>query len=89
MTMNKWNLTVFYDELTAFEADLKTFEEKIANFSEFQGKLDQFESYKKYQLFSEQMTKSLLKLYAYSHLAADLNLKDSEKQSRFQRVQQR
>ncbi|NLN50982.1 MAG: oligoendopeptidase F [Acholeplasmataceae bacterium] len=84
--MNKWNLTVFYDELTAFEADLKTFEEKIANFSEFQGKLDQFESYKKYQLFSEQMTKSLLKLYAYSHLAADLNLKDSEKQSRFQRV---
>ena len=84
--MNTWNLDVFYTSNEDFERDLKAFESKIETFKKFKGNLDKFEFFRDYILFDEEVTREFYKLYAYSHLSSDLNLKDAEKQSRYQKV---
>ncbi len=84
--MSKWNLDYFYTDVETFKQDLVDFNQEIEAFSSFQGKLHNLETFKKYLVFEEEMMKKLFKLYAFSHLSSDLNLKDVEKQSRLSQV---
>lgn len=84
--MSNWNLDVFYTSNEDFEKDLKIFEGKIEAFNKFKGNLNQFEYFRDYILFDERTTMDFYKLYAYAHLSSDLNLKDTEKQARYQKV---
>ncbi len=61
-------------------------EEKIPLLANYQGKLSEFKYFKEYFLFEEEITKLLYRLYMYSHLASDLNLKDQQLQQRNQMV---
>ncbi len=81
-----WNLDVFYKNEEEFNKDLKLLDEKLPTFTSFKGKLNQFEVFKEYLLFEEEITKLLYKLYMFSHLSSDLNLKDQQLQSRNQSV---
>src|SRR5690554_1572474 len=84
--MSKWNLSVFYPNDVAWEKDFNLLKSQISEFNNFKGKLGSFESFKAYHKFDEQVTKLLYKVYAYAHLASDLNLKDTKKMQMNQQV---
>ncbi len=81
-----WKLDVFYKNEDDFNADLKLLDEKMPTFTKFKGKLDQFEVFKEYLEFDEEITKIFYRLYMYTHLGSDLNLKDQHLQSLNQSV---
>lgn len=84
--MSKWDLSVFYPSDEAWEVDFNLLKTKVSEFSNFKGKLGAFESFKAYHQFDEEVTKLLYKVYAYAHLASDLNLKDAKKMQMNQQV---
>jgi oligoendopeptidase F len=85
-TMNQWNLSVFYPNFDEWAKDVELFESKIAQFAQYKGKLNTFEGFRDYLLLEEDIIHVLYKVYAYAHLAADLNLKDNELGSKYQTV---
>ncbi len=84
--MNQWNLSVFYPNFDEWAKDVELFESKIAQFAQYKGKLNTFEGFRDYLLLEEDIIHVLYKVYAYAHLAADLNLKDNELGSKYQTV---
>ena len=84
--MNVWNLDGFYTNLEDYEKDLKDLEKVIEKIKDFQGKLHEFESFKEYNLFEEDLTKRLYRLHGYASLSNSLNLKDTEKTQRLQQL---
>ncbi|PKK86841.1 MAG: hypothetical protein CVV63_03405, partial [Tenericutes bacterium HGW-Tenericutes-8] len=82
-TMNQWNLSVFYPDFDAWAKDVELFESKIELFTAYKGKLNTFEAFRDYLLLEEAVIPVLYKVYAYAHLAADLNLKDNELGSKY------
>jgi oligoendopeptidase F len=84
--MSKWDLSVFYPSDEAWEVDFNLLKTKVSEFSNFKGQLGAFESFKAYHQFDEEVTKLLYKVYAYAHLASDLNLKDTKKMQMNQQV---
>jgi oligoendopeptidase F len=84
--MSKWDLSVFYPNDEAWEKDLNLLKTEVAKFSNFKGKLGNFDDFLAYHKFDEEVTKLLYKVYAYAHLASDLNLKDTKKMQMNQQV---
>ncbi|MFA7417322.1 MAG: oligoendopeptidase F [Acholeplasma sp.] len=84
--MSKWDLSVFYANDEAWEKDFNVLKSQVSEFNNFKGKLGDFESFKAYHKFDEELTKLIYKVYAYAHLASDLNLKDTKKMQMNQQV---
>ncbi len=84
--MSKWDLSVFYPNDEAWEKDFNVLKSQVSEFNNFKGKLGDFESFKAYHKFDEELTKLIYKVYAYAHLASDLNLKDTKKMQMNQQV---
>jgi len=84
--MSKWDLSVFYPNDEAWEKDFNILKERVSKFNDFKGKLHEFETFKAYHQFDEELTKLVYKVYAYAHLASDLNLKDTKKMQMNQQV---
>src|SRR5690554_4438728 len=84
--MSKWDLSVFYTNDEAWEKDFNVLKSQVSEFNNFKGKLGDFESFKAYHKFDEELTKLIYKVYAYAHLASDLNLKDTKKMQMNQQV---
>lgn len=84
--MSKWNLSVFYPNDEAWLKDFELLKSEIQKFSDFEGKLGDFETFKKYHEFDEYVTKLIYKIYPYASLASDLNLKDNEKMTKMRQV---
>lgn len=84
--MSKWNLNVFYESDEAWEKDFELFKSRIDTFETFKGKLGDFDTFKAYHVFDEETTNLLYKLYPYASLSSDLNLKNTEKMSRKQKL---
>jgi oligoendopeptidase F len=84
--MSTWDLSIFYPSVEAWEEDLKNFPPYIERLAAFQGKLSEYESFKAFYELEEEATKLLYRLYAYIHLSSDLNLKDTVKSSKNQKM---
>ncbi len=84
--MSKWDLSVFYADEASWEKDYQLIKSMIPKFADFKSKLGDFETFKAYHLFDEELTKLLYKVYAFAHLGSDLNLKDNDKMSKQQQV---
>ena len=84
--MSKWDLSVFYPNDEAWEKDFNLFKTQVSLFNDFKGKLGDYETFLAYHKFDEEVTKLLYKVYAYAHLASDLNLKDNAKMQMNQQV---
>jgi len=84
--MSTWDLSIFYSSLDAWDKDLAKLATEIDQLQAFQGKLDQFESFKAFFEAEEKTTKLLYQLYAYIHLNSDLNLKDQVKSAKNQQM---
>ncbi|MBN3491180.1 oligoendopeptidase F [Acholeplasma equirhinis] len=84
--MSKWDLSSFYPNEAEWEKDFESLKSEIGQFADFKGKLGDFETFKKYHELDEAITKKIYKVYSYAHLASDLNLKDTDKLSRSQKV---
>src|SRR5690554_1673719 len=84
--MSKWDLSVFYPNDEAWEKDFNILKERVSKFNDFKGKLHEYETFKAYHAFDESLTKLIYKVYAYAHLASDLNLKDTKKMQMNQQV---
>jgi len=84
--MSKWNLEEFYKDEINWNNDLEKLKEYIDVFSNFKGKLGNFEDFLNYHKLNEESIKLFYRLYGYSHLASDLNLKDQEKAMMNQKV---
>lgn len=82
--MSKWNLNGFYESNEAFQKDLELLESRIDEMGQFKGHLNEKEGFKGFLNLDEELTHLIYKLYGYSHLSADLNLKDPDLQARFQ-----
>ena len=84
--MSKWDLTYFYENDEAWLQDLENFEPFIEKLASFQGKLSNFDDFKAFHQLEESAEKLIFRLYAYIHLASDLNLKDTDKSSKNQQL---
>lgn len=84
--MKKWDLTQFYNNDEEWLEDLKLFEPLVDQLASFKGKLDDFNNFKSYHELETKTEKLLFKLYAYIHLASDLNLKDGDKAQKNQQI---
>jgi len=80
----KWNLQHLYQSLDAWKKDYERVKELIAELPEFQGKLGEFEIFKKYYELQRELSIKLNKLYQYAHLKSDLNKKNVENSGRVQ-----
>ena len=84
--MNKWNLDGFYTNVEDYEKDLKVFEQEMEKIKEYQGKLHEYESFKSYHVYEEELVKLLYRLAGYANLSNSLDLKDTEKTSRMRQL---
>lgn len=84
--MNKWNLDGFYSNVQDYENDLKVFEQEIEEIKTFKGKLHEYETFKAYHVYEEKLVKSLYRLHGYASLSNSLDLKDTEKTARIQKL---
>ena len=80
----KWNLNHLYENLDAWKKDFDRVKEIIHTLPEFQGKLGNFDSFKKYYELQREVSVKLNKLYQYAHLKSDLNKKNVENSARVQ-----
>ncbi len=84
--MSHWNLSQFYPNMEAWEKDLEKLPSYIEKLASFKGKLGDFESFKAFYEADEEATHFFYRLFAYIHLASDLNLKDQEKMAKNQQI---
>lgn len=84
--MNKWNLDEFYTDVDDYLKDLKIFEQEIEKIKDFKGKLDEYETFKAYHLYEENLVKKLYRLHGFASLSNSLDLKDTNKTSRLQQL---
>ncbi len=81
-----WDLTKLYPSLKEWEKDYQLLSNDVEKLKTYQGKLNNFSSFKKYFLLQKDVGTKLLKAYQYVALASDLNKKDTEKAARVQRM---
>ncbi len=84
--MSNWNLKLIYENDEAFYADLEKIKELCEQVKNFQGKLHNFEDFKNYLLLDKEIDLLLNKVYQYTHLAFDLNMKDPDLAARMQQI---
>lgn len=82
----KWNLEKLYPSVEAWEQDLKWLESVIEEVPTFQGKLHDFETFRKYYLKQRDVTVKAYRLYQYAALKSDLNRKNVENAGRVQKI---
>lgn len=84
--MSHWDLSQFYPNIEAWEKDLEKLPTYIERLASFKGKLNDFDSFKAFYQADEEATHFFYRLFAYIHLASDLNLKDQEKMAKNQQM---
>lgn len=82
----KWDLTKLYKTLEEWEISAKKLEKTIEKLGDFQGKLNNFETFKEYYSIQKQLGIDFIKVYQYAALTSDLNKKNTENASRVQRM---
>ncbi len=80
-----WNLQVIYKTNEDFEKDFNELSNLINEVKQYEGKLHEFDSFKKYYLLQKEFEEKASKLYLYAHLSSDLNKKDVDAAARHQR----
>lgn len=84
--MSVWNLDEFYSNVKDYERDLNIFEKEIEKVKSFEGKLHEFDSFKEYHIYEEKLTNILYRLHGFASLSSSLDLKDTAKQARLQKL---
>jgi oligoendopeptidase F len=74
----KWDLTYHYKTEEDFQKEFEEVQALIQSLPAFQGKLGNFEDFKKYYSIVEQIEVKGSKVYQYSSLKSDLNKKNVE-----------
>lgn len=82
----KWDLTKLYKTLEDWEQAAERLEKTIESLGAFQGKLNDFETFKKYYEIQKQLGIDFIKVYQYAALTSDLNKKNTENAARVQRM---
>ena len=82
----RWNLTKLYTTLEDWEKAARELEETIEKLGDFQGKLNDFETFKEYYTIQKQLGIDFIKVYQYAALTSDLNKKNTENAARVQRM---
>ena len=84
--MTTWNLEQFYTNEQDWNKDLEVFKTKIPELANFKGRLGNFDDFKNYLKMEEDTSKLFYRLYGYTSLASDLNLKEVALSSMKQQV---
>ncbi len=82
----KWKLENLYENLEAWETDFKKLENVLKEIPSYQGKLNDFDVFKRYYQKQREITIIAHKLYQYAALKSDLNKKAVENAARVQKV---
>jgi len=81
-----WNLELIYPDLDQWEIDLKKLDDLAKPIIAMQGKLDSAEKVAEIFKLSDELGRTLEKLYSYAHHRADENTGDNTNQGRQARV---
>lgn len=73
-----WNFELIYKTKDDYEKDLNFIKEKTQEMASFQGKLNDYETLKKFLALNEEMEIKLSKAFSYSSMKYDLNQKNVE-----------
>ncbi|HHW79408.1 MAG TPA: oligoendopeptidase F [Acholeplasmataceae bacterium] len=84
--MTTWKLDQFYTNEEDWTKDLELFKTKIPVLATFKGKLSNFDDFLNYLKLEEETSKLFYRLYGYTSLASDLNLKEVKLSSMKQQV---
>lgn len=84
--MSNWNLNQFYENDEKWLVDFNLLNAEMVKIKDFEGKLNNYDDFLNYHLFDQELTKKFYRLYAYAHLASDLNLKDLTKAELNQKI---
>ena len=82
----KWDLTKLYKTLEEWEKALKKVEKTIEKLGSYQGKLNEFDSFKEYYSLQRELGIDFIKVYQYAALTSDLNKKNTENAARVQQM---
>ncbi|MCK5762363.1 MAG: hypothetical protein KAH16_05645, partial [Candidatus Izimaplasma sp.] len=82
----KWKLTKLYPTIELWEKDYQKLEKLISKMGDFQGKLNEYSSFKNYYQLQKELAVLLLKVYQYASLLSDLNKKDTDNAARVQKM---
>ncbi len=82
----KWDLTKLYKTIEDWETAAKKLEKTIETLGEFQGKLNDFDTFREYYQIQKQLGIDFIKVYQYAALKSDLNRKNTENVARVQRM---
>lgn len=84
--MANWNLNQFYESDEQWLEDFNKLEAEMVKIKDFEGKLSNYKDFRDFHLLDEDLSKKFYRLYAYAHLASDLNLKDVGKSGLNQKI---
>lgn len=82
----KWDLTKLFSTEKEWETSFEEVVNLIPKAASFKGTLSDESTFVEYELFTKDLSIKFYKVYLYAHLAADLNLKDTDANARQQRV---
>ncbi len=82
----EWNLKHLYENLDSWKEEYEVVEQIIAELPKYQGKLDDFDTFKDYYKTQRDLAVKLHKLYQYASLKSDLNKKNVENAARVQKM---
>ncbi len=82
--MNNWDLTRLYKNDELFNEDLARIAKIVEEVSALKGKLNEFESFKKYVALYKEFNLKLSKAYSYAAMGHDLNQKDEQGVNKYQ-----
>ncbi|MFH5882482.1 oligoendopeptidase F [Liberiplasma polymorphum] len=82
----KWKLENLYENLEAWEHEYNRLKEIILELPSFQGKLNDFQTFKTYYTLQREVALKAHKLYQYAALKSDLNRKVVENAARVQKM---
>ncbi len=82
----KWNLKYLFENEEQFNASLNDLNQYPEQLSSYQGKLKNEKDFVEYLLLSDKVDEILCRVFQYAHLKSDLNKKDVEAATTFQKV---
>ena len=82
--MNNWDLTKLYKNDELFNADLARIAKIVEEISLLKGKLNEFDSFKKYVALYKEFNLKLSKAFTYASMGHDLNQKDEQGVNKYQ-----
>ena len=74
--MEKWNLDEYYVNNKDWFNDLETLKSFIPKLASYQGKLNNYDDFSSFYKLDDESTKLFYRLYGFTSLSSDLNLKD-------------